>query len=924
MAVPRPLAFMGRTRERAVVDAMLHRAYDGESAALVMLGEAGIGKTALMNYCARQAAGCRVARIAGVQTEFEMPYAALHQLCQPMLDHLDALPEPQQMALRVAFGLAAGNPPDRFVVGLAVLGLLAEAASQRPLVCLVDDAQWLDEPSRQVLGFVGRRVVAEAVILVFAERETAGEHMLALPTLTLEGLGQEAARALLMAAVPGQLDDQVRDRIVAETRGNPLQLLELPRGMNAAELSGGFAPPHLNTSVAQMEQLYSRRISTLPEPTQRLLRLAAADPTGDATLLWRAAHMLGVTHDAATEAESEQLLEIGSRVRFRHPLVRSAAYATGTADDRRATHAALAEATDAQVDPERRVWHLAAAAAGPDEVVAGELERTAAAVQARAGLAAAAAFLQRSLELTEDPARRPERALAAAQSHMHAGAFETARGMLAEAAAVAMDDVQLGRIERLRGQVQYASDPGPEAPVLLVEAAKRLEPLNINMARETYLDAWMAALAVGPRALPGGLLPEVSRAARSAPPARPPTPPCDLFLDGLAIVVTDGRAAAAADLRVAVDAFLSDEIPDSDLLQWGHLASATACMLWDWKSWDALTVKHVRLARISGALAPLSIALNSRGVYAAWCGDFAAATAIVAEYEAVNDATGIGWYSACGLTQAAYLGGPDALALMASSAEKSAQHGIGQGVQYAAWTRAILCNGLGHYADALAAAEQAAYEMETVTGTGWALPELIEAAVRSRQPEVAQQAMQRLRDHTLEDADWAAGIEARSRALVTEGAEAEHWYGEAVLLLGRTPLRTELARAYLLYGEWLRRERRLLDAREQLTIAHDMLTTMGVDAFAERARRELLATGVKTRRRTSGRHSQNELTGQEEHIARLARDGRTNPEIGAELFLSIRTVEWHLSNVFIKLGITSRRELKDALPSRAQYPASAI
>ena len=920
----RPIAFIGRARERAVFDGILDRAQDGESAALVMLGEAGIGKTALMNYCARQAAGCRVARIAGIESEFEMPYAALHQLCTPMLDDLNALPEPQRSALQIVFGLAAGNAPERFVVGLAVLGLLAGVAVHRPLVCLVDDAQWLDEPSRQVLGFVGRRLVAEAVILVFAARDSGDGQMLTLPTLPLGGLNQDEARALLVAATPGQLDDLVRDRLVAETGGNPLQLLELPHEMSTAELSGGFGPPSLKNSAAKMQERYARRISALPEATRWLLRLAAADPTGDATLLWRAAKRLGIAWDAAAEAESRQLLEIGSQIRFRHPLVRAAAYAAGSADDRRIAHAALADATDAQADPERRVWHMAAAATGPDEAVAAELERTAAAVQARAGLAAAAAFLHRSLELTADPALRAERAFTAAQAHMHAGALDVALGLLAEGKAVAIDEVQLGRMERLRGQVQFASSPGPEAVVLLVEVAKNLEPIDINLARETYLDALMASQAVGQRALPGGRLPEVATAALSAPPAHLPTAPCDPFLEGFATVFTHGRAAAAGRLRAALDGFLDDRTLDSDVLQWGHLGTFAACLLWDWKSWDVLSAKIIQVSRASGALAPMSHALNSRGVYTAWCGDLNAATSFVAEHDAVGEATGIGWFSACSMTLAAYVGRPDALALMDSVAQKSAEDGAGLGVQFANRTTAILCNGLGRYADAFVAAELASRDMEAVLGTEWALPELIEAAVRTRQLDAAHDAMQRLTVHTLEESDWAAGIEARCRALVSEGAVAERWFGVAIDRLGRTPLRTELARAHLLYGEWLRRERRQVDAREQLGIAHDMFSAMGAEAFGERARRELLASGVRTRKRDGDGQTPTELTAQEGHIARLARDGRSNAEIGGELFLSVRTVEWHLRKVFMKLGITSRRELKDALPSRARYPASTV
>ena len=918
MAVIRAPSFRGRARERATLDGMLDSVREGASAVLVIRGEAGIGKTSLMQYCARQASGCRVTQIAGVESELEMPLAAVHQLCAPVLDHLGALPEPQQQALRVALGAEAGNAPDRFVVGLAVLGLLTEVAAARPLVCLVDDAQWLDEPSRQILGFVGRRLLAEPVLLLLSVRE-AGEEQLfpALTSLTLAGLAEEDARALVTAAVPGHLDERVRERIVAETGGNPLRLLELPREMSQAELAGGFGAPHTDSSFGPLDEYYARRIRALPEPTQQLLLLAAADPTGDATLLWRAAQTFGVPRSAAAVAESEQLLEIGSQVRFRHPLVRSAAYAAGRPEDRGAVHSALAAATDADVDPERRVWHLATAATGPDEAVAAQLEGTAATAQSRAGLAAAAAFLQRSVELTAEPGRRAERALATAHAHMHAGAFDAALGLLAEVEAVATDDVQRGRMERLKGQVQYASNPGPEAPVLLLQAAKTLEPLDVQLARETYLDAWLASFVAGPHARPGGLLPEVSQAARSAPPPPEGAPPCDLFLDGLVKLVTDGNAAAAPSLRVAVDPFLGGDVSANDFVQWGHLATLAACTLWDWKSWDALSAKHVELARISGALAPLSIALNGRGMYAAQCGDREAA-AIIAEYEAVNDATGIGWYPSNSLLHAAYQGRPEALAYLTASAKDSVKRGMGHGWQIATWARAILCNGLGRYADALAAAQDAC-EMGIPITTGWALPDLIEAAVRSGQPETAREAMEQLSRHTIDGADWAAGIEARSRALVTEGEAAEPWYTEAVQRLSSTPLRPDLARARLLYGEWLRRERRRVDAREQLRSAYEMFSAIGAEAFAERARRELVATGEKVRKRNADPASRDELTLQEAHIARLARDGRTNAEIGTQLFLSIRTVEWHLRKVFMKLGVSSRKDLKDALPGRGPY-----
>jgi DNA-binding CsgD family transcriptional regulator len=741
-----------------------------------------------------------------------------------------------------------------------------------------------------------------------------------LENLTVEGLLEEDARALLTAAVPGQLDERVRDRIVVETRGNPLRLLEVLREMGRGELAGGFGTPRAGVSSAPMEEHYARRIRALSEEAQQLLLVAAADPTGDAVLVWRAAQILAVTRAAAAEVKSEQLLEIGARTRFRHPLVRSAAYAAGSPDRRRAAHSALAEAMDPKVDPERRVWHLAAAATAPDEDVASQLEESADAAQARAGLSGAAALLQRSVELTARPERRFDRALAAAEAHLQAGAFDASSALLAEARAAATDDVKRARVERLASEVQYRSNPGPEAPALLVDAAKTLETLDVKLARETYLQAWFASYAAGPYARPGGLLPEVSRAIRSAPPPQAGAPVWDLFLDALAAVVLDGRAASAASYRRAVDAFCGDGVSDGEFIRWAHVASHSSAQLWDWSRWELVSAKHVRLARASGALAPLSIALNGRGINLTWMGDLEAAGAVVQEFDAVNAATGIGgWFSFGGTFLAAYQGRPDALALMSASAARFAEYGVGQGSQFANWTTAILCNGLGRFADAFAAADVAAYEMDIPNGTGWALIELIEAAVRSRELEAAHAAMEQLPMHTLPDSDWAMGVEARCRALVTEGARAEQWYGEAVERLGRTPCRTELARAHLLYGEWLRREGRRADARHQLDPAYEMFSLMGAEAFAERARRELLATGEKVRKRDVSTKS--ELTPQQEHIARLARDGRSNAEIGAELFLSVRTVEWHLRKVFMKLGIASRRELKQALPARGRYPS---
>jgi DNA-binding CsgD family transcriptional regulator len=657
----------------------------------------------------------------------------------------------------------------------------------------------------------------------------------------------------------------------------------------------------------------------LPEPARQLMLLAAADPTGDATLLWRAAQALGLGPNAAAAADAEQLLNISSQVRFRHPLVRSAAYAAGSPEDRRAAHLTLAAATDAQADPERRVWHLAAAATEPDEDVAAALEQAAAKIQARAGLAASAAFLRRSATLTAEPRRRAERALAAALANLHAGAFEAALGLLAQAEADAVDDLQRARVEQLRGQVEWASGGGREAPVLLLRAARRLESLDAGLARETYLFAWLASHVAGPLAGPCGLLLEVSRAAQAAP--RPAGAPRhgDPLLDGLTTMIIEGNAAAEPAIRRAVTAFLTDQVSGEDWLQWGIFAQMAAIGVWDFDSWVALSTRDVEFARASGALAPLSVALNGRGTVATLCGDFERATSLAAEKDVVNEVTGIRLATTCDLLLAGYRGRPaEAEPLFAATIEDAMARGEGLAVQIANWAAAVLHNGLGRYAEALAVAEPATEETYSPLGTQWVLPELIEAAVRTGRADLAREALDRLSAMTaIEGSDWAKGLEARSRALVSEGQEAEQCYAEAVERLSRTLLQPELARAHLLYGEWLRRENRRLDARHQLRTAYDLFTAIGAEAFAERARGELLATGEKVRKREVGTYSQ--LTSQEEHIVRLAREGRTNPEIAAELFISTRTVEWHLRKVFAKLGITSRRDLHTASPSRGQH-----
>ena len=880
-------------------------------------GEPGVGKTVLLDYLAGQASGCLVARAAGVQSEMELAFAGLHQLCAPMLDHAQSLPVPQREALRAAFGLSAGPVPDRFLVGLAVLGLLCETAGERPLVCVVDDQQWLDHASAQALGFAARRLAADPVGLVFAAR-VPGQDVAGLPELVVEGLAERDARALLESVLPGPLDAQVRDRIIADAHGNPLALLELPRGRTSAQLTGGFGLGRAIPLDGRIEESFARQLETLPAQTRRLVQLAAADPSGDPVLVWRAAGRLAIGAGAAVPAEEARLAEFGARVRFRHPLVRSAAYRSASVQTRQELHSALAEATDPAVDPDRRAWHRAQAAPGPDEDVAAELEQCAGRAQRRGGLAAAAAFLERSAGLTVDPAHRAQRALAAAQAKLQAGAPDAALGLLAMAQAGPLDELQRARGDLLRAQVAFASSHGRDAPPLILSAARQLESLDIGLARETYLEAFTAALFVGRLSPAVG---DVAKAARMAPKPLTKGRAPDLLLDGLALLVTEGYAAGAPALRRALRAVRSQDISAQEGLGWLWLAGMAAIAVWDDETWHILASRHIKLARDAGALSELPLAALSRYLLHAHAGELEQGAALIAEAQAVADATGsqLGPYG--GLGAAAFRGREAETAELSQATMAGVtSRGEGRGVatQYAV---ALLYNGLGRYDKALAAAELAC-EYDDIGVVGWSLTELVEAAVRSGQPARASGALQRLCETTrASGTDWALGIEARSRALLSEGEAAEDCHREAIERLGRTRMRPAAVRAHLLYGEWLRRENRRRDARAELRTAYDLFTAMGIEAFAERARRELLATGETVRKRTV--ETASELTAQEAHIARLAVGGRTNAAIGAQLFLSTRTVEWHLGKVYTKLGVGSRRELRRALASLGQADPQA-
>jgi DNA-binding CsgD family transcriptional regulator len=895
---------LGRASEREVLERLVAGVRAGQSRVLVLRGEAGVGKTALLGHLSAAAEGCRIARVAGVESEMEFAFAGLHALCAHMLDHLGHLPSPQRDALSTAFGRSAGPPPDRFLVGLAVLSLLADVAEERPLICIVDDAQWLDRVSAQTLAFVARRLLAERVGLVFALRETGDEDVLeGLPELVIEGLAHDDARLLLDATIPGPLDERVRARILGEADGNPLALIELPRGLKPIAVAGGFGLPGEMPLTSRIEQGFVRRLEPLPAETRRVLLLAAAEPVGDVPLLWRASELLGIGPDAVGPAQAAGLVEIGARVRFRHPLVRSGVYRASDPSERREVHRALAEATDPVLDPDRRAWHRAHATAAPDEAVAAEMARSADRAQGRGGLVAAAAFLQRAAELTPDPAVRVERSLAAAQAKLDVADAASAADLLAAAELGPLDALQRARLERLRAQIAFANQRGRDAPPLLLEAARRLEPLDAKMARETYLEAIAAAMFAGRLGI-GPDEREVAEAARAASRVQA-LGAAEALLDALVTRFTDGYAASVAPLSRALRAF-GEADGDGDR-RWLWLACRLAQDLWDDELWHLLATRGVRVARATGALNLLPNAANYLAALNVHSGAFAAAAVLIDEVDTITKATGLPPLQYAAMMLAASRG-DQAQTLFESARRNATARGEGSGLGQLWWVTALLHNGHGHYGEALAAAQRAC-EHEDVMAYGWALVELIEAGVRGGRPDEAAAALERLSERTrASGTEWALGIEARCRALVSDD---ESLYRESIERFARSRAALELARSRLLYGEWLRRENRRTDARELLRAAHESFSQMGAEAFAERARRELLATGETVRRITAD--TRDALTPQEVQVARLARDGHTNPEIGAQLFISPRTVEYHLRKVYRKLDVNTRKELRDAL-----------
>ncbi|MCM4085098.1 ATP-binding protein [Paractinoplanes hotanensis] len=907
----------GRQVERDMLDRVVEAVRGGQGRALVVRGEPGVGKTALLDHLADRTSRveCRLVRVTGVQSEMELAFAGLHQLCAPLLHHAERLSVPQRDALRTAFGLTAGPPPDRFLVGLAVLSLLSAAGGDRPVVCVVDDQQWLDEGSAHVLGFVARRLLADPVGLVFGAREPGAE-LAGLPELQVGGLPDDEARALLDSVLPAPLDGRVRDLLVAEARGNPLALLELPRGLSADELAGGFGLPGAMPLAGRIEDSFLRQMHAMPAVTRRLMLLAAADPSGDPSLVWRAADLLGLPKDAGEPAVEAGLAEFGTHVRFRHPLLRSAVYRSAPQPEQRAVHAALAEATDPVVDPDRRAWHRARAAVGLDEQIAVELDSSAGRAQARGGLAAAAAFRERAALLTPDPARRAGRLLTAARAKHEAGAFASAAQLLDAARAGPLDALGIADVERLLGQIAAAQGQNRNAGQVLLGAARMFEPLSVDLARETYLEAlWEIAMWTGDR---HGLRRDAALAALAAPPAHEPSRPVDDLLDALALRFTDGFTVAAPALTRALGRFLAMDVGSEHArrLLWSGARPAgclLAMELSDMHSWQVLTARNVQVARDAGALVPLEFGLHHRALFHIHQGELDMAARLLAENELILEMTGRLTGGVIRLFLAGWRGDQTrAGELIRAMTDVASARDVEVPTSYAMLAAAVLNNGLGRYQVAVERARQG-FELDVIAVGPLVVPELLEAASRTGDVALAGVALEWLSERaSAAPTDWAAGMEARGRALLSEGEVAEGGYRESIECLGRAGFGAQLARAHLLYGEWLRRQNRRSDARGQLHTAYEMLTTMGAEGFAERARQELGATGETTRKRSVEMITT--LTAQEALIARLARDGHTNQEIAGRLFLSARTVQYHLRKVFSKLGISSRRELRTALP----------
>ena len=933
---------VGRAVECERLGQLLRAAREGLSGTLVLRGEPGVGKTSLLHYLAASAPDFQVARVSGVESEMKLSFAALHQLLRPSLTTAGELPPPQRTALRLAFGLEDGAPPDGFLVGLAALGLLAGRAAARPLLCLVDDAHWLDHESAAALAFLARRLYADSIVMVFAVREPAPGSILleGLPELRLAGLDESAAGQLLATAASPvldgprrdgprrleprrdelgldglrleqpQLDEAVRQRIVAETRGNPLALIEIGQALEPGQLTGSAPLPEPLPLGRQLEQRYLQEIRGLPPDAQTLLLAAAADPTGDPDLLWRAGPQLGFTAAAAAPAEARRLIEIRDRIEFRHPLIRSAVYYGAPLAGRQQVHAALAAAIDPAAEPDRRAWHLAMAASGLDEAVAAELERAGDRARRRGGWTTAEAFYKRAAMLSTSQPARARRMLSAAGAACDGGTPRRAQAMLDEAATY-RDPRHHGQVERVQGRIWHTMRRPADATAALLDAATELGPVDVRLARDILVEAVVQAQINGQLAPDGATPADVARSARSLPlPPGTPATVGDLLLDADTTLQLHGLQAAAPQLRQAISAARHEAGTAPETFRWLAAACSDATILADDIALHELAWRMEAQAREQGAAIALSLALSHAGVSELLAGRLAEAERCFHERVAIEEARGRDW-SIGPLLIAAWRGqaGP-AETLLDRVAEEAARQGQGYQLGFAGYARCILELGRGQYEHAHASLTEGIHDSSQIK---FVLPDLVEAAERSGHHAAAQHLTSQLAG--LAEASpvpRTLGFLARAQALTAREADAEPHYQAAIAHHIQTRGPAHRARSHLVYGEWLRRARRPRDAREQLRTAYRLFAEMGAQGFAARARLELSAAGETVG--PAAADVNHGLTPQEARVASLAAAGATNAEIAAQLYLSASTVDYHLRKVFRKLGVTSRRQLAPAIP----------
>ena len=908
-----------REEERHELDGLVGAVRDGFSGAFVLRGEPGIGKTALLEYARASAPDMQVSRVVGIESEMELGFAGLHQLLVPFLERLELLPGPQREALGSAFGLIEGPAANLFLVGLATLTLLADAATERPVLCLVDDAQWLDRASAAALGFVARRLFADRIGMLFAVREPSERSaaLEGLGELRVVGLADDDARELLASLTGGNVDQRTAEHIVSETRGNPLGLVELGEELSAEQLAGRLPLPDPLPLGRRLEERFVSRVRNLPGETQTLLLLASAQQNDDPAQLWRAAERLGIGSEAADSPELERLVALAPRVAFRHPLMRSAVYHGAAARARRQAHQALAAATNPELDPDRRAWHLAAASVGPDEEVAAELERAAERARARGGWASVAALLERSAELTPDVRGRAERELAAAQAKLVAGDPARARELLGIATPGLNNPRSRAEARRLEGEICLGTGRLGESSAILLEATRGFVSLDPRLARDTLLEALLAAISAG-RYAGGEGIHDVLSAARELPSVVSAPTIADLLLDGFSAHVRGRDPGAPVLLRRAIEG-----LGTAGDLRPFPLGCFAAIELLDHDAFAALASRWVKLARDQGALTSLAQALANLGAAHGRAGRLRSADASYAEVQEIFAAMGSEraseWRSS--LVTLAWRGEEgDVRGVAPVAIRDCTERGSGFGLSAVHHALTVLELGLGNYEAALKSAV-AIYEEDGLAIGTLILPEMVEAGTRCDERQVASAALDRLSKRALAGgAAWGLGLLARSRALLAEDTHAESFYRDAIGHLERSDTATDLARTHLLYGEWLRRQRRRGDARDQLRTAWEMLDSMGAAAFAKRARIELLATGEHARERIA--ETRDELTPQEERVARLASEGASNQEIAAQLFISPSTVAYHLRKVFRKLGVRSRAQLARAMSEQATRTAS--